>query len=111
MSTPHDTPVREPLYGARALTDWLRAGGSPQHGAPGRVRLWWQTLWFEQNWRTQAQRLSTLPLPQDPVFILGLWRSGTTALHELLTAATDWVTPQTWQCFAPSTCFLTQAPK
>jgi hypothetical protein len=50
-------------------------------------------------------------LPPDPVFIVGLWRSGTTAFHELLAAATGWDTPRTWQCFNPSTCFLTRAPQ
>jgi omega-hydroxy-beta-dihydromenaquinone-9 sulfotransferase len=44
------------------------------------------------------------------VFIIGLWRSGTTALHELLAACTGWTTPRTWQCFRPSTCFLTGPP-
>ena len=49
-------------------------------------------------------------LPSDPVLIVGLWRSGTTVLHELVSACGGWVTPQTWQCFNPSTCFLTGAP-
>lgn len=48
--------------------------------------------------------------PADPVFILGLWRSGTTVLHELVNACGGWATPQTWQCFHPSTCFLTGPP-
>lgn len=39
-----------------------------------------------------------------------MWRSGTTVLHELVNACGGWVTPQTWQCFNPSTCFLTGAP-
>ncbi len=46
----------------------------------------------------------------DPVFILGLWRSGTTVLHELVNACGGWTTPQTWQCFHPSTCFMTGPP-
>lgn len=46
----------------------------------------------------------------DPLFIVGPWRSGTTVLHELVNACGGWVTPQTWQCFSPSTCFLTGAP-
>ena len=44
------------------------------------------------------------------MFIVGLWRSGTTAMHELLVEATGWATPQTWQCFNPSTCFLSRRP-
>ncbi len=55
-------------------------------------------------------RLASAPLPLDPVFILGPWRSGTTALHERLAAAGHWVTPRTWQCFNPSTCFSSGPP-
>ncbi len=100
------------LYGSRALADWILAGGRPErrpwaHSA----RLRWHAYWFEHNWRTELERLDALPLPENPVFIVGPWRSGTTVLHELLTASTGWSTPQTWQCFNPSTCFLMPAPR
>jgi omega-hydroxy-beta-dihydromenaquinone-9 sulfotransferase len=98
-------------YGARSLADWIRAGGPPRR--PVRAlgwRLRWHAHWFEQNWQAQAQRLQGLEPPRMPAFILGLWRSGTTVLHELLTACTGWSTPRTWQCFHPSTCFLTGPP-
>jgi hypothetical protein len=99
------------LLGSAALAEWIREGGRPERRIFAyRAQLSWQARWFEINWRHQAQRLAGITLPQDPVFILGLWRCGTTVLHELLAAATQWVTPQTWQCFNPSTCFLTGAP-
>jgi len=95
------------LYGGRALTDWILAGGRPERAPFGQAaRLRWHAFWFELNWRTATARLQSLPLPIDPVFIVGPWRSGTTVLHELLAAVTEWPTPQTWQCFNPSTCFL-----
>jgi hypothetical protein len=101
----------EPLFGGRQLADWIHDGGRPTRavGAYGLRRRWHATL-FELNWRMQEQRLRKYPLPEHPVFILGLWRSGTSALHELLTAATGWQTPQTWQCFNPSTFLLSGAP-
>lgn len=99
------------LYGGRALSDWVFAGGNPAHALFAyKARLRWHTHWFEHNWQSQTRSLETLSLPQDPVFIVGPWRSGTTLLHELLAAATDWPTPQTWQCFNPSTCFLVNTP-
>ncbi|MGH8218234.1 MAG: sulfotransferase family protein [Steroidobacteraceae bacterium] len=102
----------QPLYGARALADWIRAGGHPKRAPIGHsLRLRWHARWFELNWRTQLSRLADCTLPDDPVFILGLWRSGTTVLHELINACGGWVTPQTWQCFNPSTCFLTGPPR
>jgi len=101
----------QPLFGARALADWIRAGGRPARAPFGYgPRLRWQALWFELNWRTQLERLPPAGVPADPLFILGLWRSGTTVLHELVNACGGWVTPQTWQCFNPSTCFLTGPP-
>jgi hypothetical protein len=102
--------MTELLYGGRALSDWILAGGRAER-APFALaaRLRWQAAWFELNWRSACARLQSLPLPRDPVFIVGPWRSGTTVLHELLAAATQWPTPQTWQCFNPSTCFLVKA--
>jgi omega-hydroxy-beta-dihydromenaquinone-9 sulfotransferase len=74
------------------------------------AQLRWHAYWFEHNWQAELGRLTSTPLPNDPIFTLGLWRSGTTALHELLAACTGWTTPRTWQCFRPSTCFLTGPP-
>lgn len=99
------------LPGARSLADWIRGGGRATRAAFGHsLRLRWHAYWFEHNWQAQRSRLELGVLPEDPVFILGLWRSGTTVLHELLNACGGWVTPQTWQCFNPSTCFLTGPP-
>lgn len=93
------------------LADWIREGGRPTRAPLGYgLRLRWHAHWFELNWRTQLERMPRGDLPADPVLIVGLWRSGTTVLHELISACGGWVTPQTWQCFNPSTCFLTGAP-
>ena len=105
-------PAAQALFGARALADWIRSGGRPERASLGcSALLKWHAYWFERNWATTSERLAEAALPEDPVFILGLWRSGTTLLHELLSAATGWVTPKTWQCFNPSTCFLAGPPR
>jgi omega-hydroxy-beta-dihydromenaquinone-9 sulfotransferase len=107
-----DRPASEfqPLLGARALAQWIREGGRPARAPLGYgLRSRWHAHWFELNWRTQLERIPHEP-PADPVLIVGLWRSGTTLVHELVNACGGWTTPQTWQCFNPSTCFLTGAP-
>ena len=99
------------MFGSRALAHWIRQGGAPARAPLGYgLRLRWHAHWFELNWRTQLERMPPGERPGDPVFILGLWRSGTTVLHELVNACGGWATPQTWQCFHPSTCFLTGPP-
>jgi hypothetical protein len=109
--TPLPSSAFQPLLGARALADWIRQGGKPARAPLGySLRRQWQARWFELNWRTQLERIPPGEPPSDPVLIVGLWRSGTTVLHELMSACGGWVTPQTWQCFNPSTCFLTGAP-
>jgi hypothetical protein len=110
MTAQVDTPF-QPLFGARALAQWIREGGRPARAPLGYgLRQRWHARLFELNWRLQLERLQTQQSAADPVFIVGLWRSGTTVLHELVNACGGWVTPQTWQCFNPSTCFMTGAP-
>jgi hypothetical protein len=101
----------QPLFGAQSLAVWIRAGGRPERKVRAYYpRLRWHAYLFEHNWRMQRHRMGGGRLIDDPVFIVGLWRSGTTVFHELLTAITGWSTPQTWQCFNPSTCFLSRPP-
>lgn len=82
---------------------WVRQGGRPDRADRWlRFLVEWQSFWFEVNLALQR----SLPLPvsegTDPVFILGLWRSGTTFLHELLGACPGMIYPATWQCMSPA---------
>ncbi|MEX2173302.1 MAG: sulfotransferase [Pirellulaceae bacterium] len=47
-------------------------------------------------------------IEEPPVFIIGHWRSGTTYLHELMHLDPRFVSPTTYQCFAPHHFLLTQ---
>jgi omega-hydroxy-beta-dihydromenaquinone-9 sulfotransferase len=47
-------------------------------------------------------------LKEPPVFIIGHWRSGTTYLHELMHLDERFVSPTTYQCFAPHHFLLTE---
>ncbi|MFL5330934.1 MAG: sulfotransferase family protein [Gemmataceae bacterium] len=57
-------------------------------------------LWLIQE-AFLGHRLRRLPTPQDPIFILGHWRCGTTLLHELLIRDSRHASPNTYQCFEP----------
>lgn len=48
-----------------------------------------------------AKRAAALPLVQDPIFIIGHWRTGTTYLQELMMLDERWSSPTTFQCFSP----------
>lgn len=56
-----------------------------------------------------GHKIANTPVPDDPVFILGHWRSGTTLLHELLSVDDRFASPTTYQCFAANHFLLTEA--
>jgi hypothetical protein len=56
-----------------------------------------------------GHRVARTALPRDPIFVLGHWRSGTTFLHELLSADERFTTPTTFQCFCANHFLLTEA--
>ena len=86
----------------RPLLNWLRSDlGWRKLPLQQRAVLNWQSTWGSINAqltrRLESQRGPSTPLA-DPVLVAGLWRSGTTVMHELLTAATGLPTPRSWQC-------------
>jgi omega-hydroxy-beta-dihydromenaquinone-9 sulfotransferase len=106
---------------SRPLLQWLREDPAwPALPIGLRARLHWQAAWGSVNAGLSAAlaRGASEPTPlQDPVLIVGPWRSGTTVMHELLVAATGCATPLTWQCMnacafqlgAPQRASATQA--
>ena len=54
-----------------------------------------------QNRFFKRQINATRPV-QDPIFIIGHWRSGTTLLHEYMIKDQRFTTSNTYECFAPS---------
>jgi hypothetical protein len=60
-----------------------------------------QSLWY-------GKKIAVTEIEQPPVFIIGHWRSGTTYLHELMFLDERFVSPTTYQCFAPHHCLLTE---
>ena len=55
-----------------------------------------------------GKQIDATAIDQPPVFIIGHWRSGTTYLHELMHLDERFVSPTTYQCFAPHHFLLTE---
>jgi hypothetical protein len=97
---------------SRALNAWIAEGQPYSHDARVLLRQYaWSRNFFGINLALQRKLNPPRPLSAPPLFILGLWRSGTTYLHELLAASPALCTPRTWQCMAPSTFAITARPR
>ena len=55
-----------------------------------------------------AGRIARTKLGDDPIFVIGHWRTGTTWMHELLTLDERHVYPNTFECFNPNHFVLTE---
>ncbi len=87
----------------REMLLWVREGGRPDRADRWqRFSVGWQSFWFERNLALQRRLPPPISAGTDPVFILGLWRSGTTFLHDLLGACHGMIYPATWQCMSPA---------
>lgn len=101
----------ELFRGGQALRAWILAGGRVERQPPGLgLRLAWNAYWFERHVQHSARLVEATTPIEDPVFIVGLWRVGSTRLHERLAALPGLCTPRTWQCFSPATQLLVPAP-
>jgi len=99
------------LAGAPGLCDWVLDGGRAERAPSAwRWRLRWHARWSRVLQAQQRQRGGAARPQQTPLFVLGLWRSGTTLLHERLSALPGLQSPLTWQCFNPASFLLTGAP-
>ena len=58
-------------------------------------------LWLIQE-ALLGRKIRRTKIEQDPIFVIGHWRSGTTLLHELLSLDLRHTYPDTYACFAPN---------
>ena len=65
------------------------------------VLRWIQTLWF-------GRRVSAVATPDDPIFIIGHWRTGTTMLHELMSLDPRHRCPTTYESLSPNHFLLSE---
>ena len=96
-----DGPTVFPV--GRDMLQWQLQGGRPERAGWWVIpAIRWQSFWFERNLALQRRLPPPVYPGRDPVFILGLWRSGTTFLHELLGTCPGMIYPTTWQCMSPA---------
>ncbi len=120
-SKPSDTnpyPAWAPrFWHGMLLTDWLRLLAKHRYQVhPLRwglaITITLLTLYNTKMRLAQTalmgHRIANTKVPDDPIFILGHWRSGTTLLHELLSVDERFATPTTYQCFAANHFLLTE---
>jgi omega-hydroxy-beta-dihydromenaquinone-9 sulfotransferase len=55
-----------------------------------------------------GRRIARTAFPDDPIFIIGHWRTGTTLLHELLVLDDRHTFPNTYECLEPNHFLLTE---
>jgi omega-hydroxy-beta-dihydromenaquinone-9 sulfotransferase len=58
-------------------------------------------LWLIQT-MLLGWKIGRTKIQEDPIFVVGHWRSGTTLLHELLVLDRRHTFPDTYACFAPN---------
>lgn len=60
-------------------------------------------------WLFLSRKIAAVELSDDPIFIIGHWRSGTTWLNQILASDPNHVSPTARQCFQPETFLASQA--
>jgi omega-hydroxy-beta-dihydromenaquinone-9 sulfotransferase len=85
--------VAPPYLYVAAIVTWVSAG---HH-----LLRYVQNAWFGSG-------PDHAPLADDPLFIIGHWRTGTTLLHELLICDEAHTFPNTYQCMVPSQFLLSE---
>ena len=58
--------------------------------------------------RKLGKELKNYSMPDDPVFIIGHWRTGTTLLHQLMALDENLVTPNVFQVAAPGSFLISE---
>jgi hypothetical protein len=61
----------------------------------------WSSLLSWREKKVFGDKLRSFAVPDDPVIIIGHWRTGSTYLHQLLALDKQWVTPSLFQCSFP----------
>jgi hypothetical protein len=68
----------------------------------------WTSLFTWQENQVYGEKLKSFPVPDDPVFIIGHWRTGSTFLHQILALDEQLVTPKLFQTVFPESFLVAE---
>ncbi|MBN1197839.1 MAG: sulfotransferase [Bacteroidales bacterium] len=66
----------------------------------------WSSLFSRIEAITYREALRNTPVPPDPIFIIGHWRTGSTLLHQLMAQDPELVAPTLFQVALPENFFV-----
>jgi hypothetical protein len=69
----------------------------------------WASLLAWRERKRFGEKIGSFAIPDDPVIIIGHWRTGSTFLHQLLALDDRWIAPTVFQASFPDS-FLVSAP-
>jgi hypothetical protein len=109
---PHYAPR---IWHGMSTSSWLKLAASNRFKIDRFEMAAWVTFFGLFNSvlnRTQTalykwQSVRT-PLADDPIFIIGHWRTGTTLLHTLMSLDQRYAAPNNYQCFTPRHFLLSE---
>jgi omega-hydroxy-beta-dihydromenaquinone-9 sulfotransferase len=120
MTTEADAPESKPInsypsfcprfwHGMKAGCWWRLLANNGFRISPSRLHVAlgvsifgpWNNLLGAIQSAIYGRKIAQIQVAEDPIFILGHWRSGTTLLHELIVSDARFASPSTYQCFAP----------
>ena len=65
----------------------------------------WSDLFSWIEWKRYGKKIESTPVPEDPIFIIGHWRTGTTLLHQFMNLDPNLGAPTLFQVAEPN-CFI-----
>lgn len=68
----------------------------------------WSSVFARRERKLLGSKLQNVPVPDNPVFIVGHWRTGSTFLHQLLSLDNQWITPTVFEVSVPDGFLVSQ---
>jgi hypothetical protein len=65
----------------------------------------WTEVFARIEWKRYGKKIHSIPVPEDPIFIIGHWRTGSTLLHQILNLDPNLTAPTLFQVAEPE-CFI-----